>query len=162
MLAAVLKIKDLFSADVTVLTIAFIVFFLYGLYFGRDRLISLIITFYLATFLYRIFPYADKLTFLSGDNLALLNKIGIFLLFFLPINIIISRYIVAQEYDGSSHVFRTLGLSLASLIVLMLFSYTVTSLDHFYTFSPIINDLFAGAGRVFWWNFAPLALLAIL
>jgi hypothetical protein len=162
MLSVFSKIRDIFSADLTVLSVAFIVFFIYGMYFGRNRLISLVLSFYLATFLYRIFPYADKLTFLSGDNLALLNKIGIFLLFFLPLTIIINRYIISHEYSGTSHMIRTAGLAFAAVIVLMLFSYTVTNLDHFYTFSPTISSLFAGESRVFWWNIAPLALLGIL
>ena len=164
-LTPVIKLRDLLpiSTDFIVLAGIFFVFFFYALYFGRNRIISLIFAFYPSALLYQIFPYFDKLIILQGDKLIILNKLVIFLIFFLPLNIIFSRYIFSEsKYSGASHIFRIIGLSLCSLVLFVLFTYTVINLNIFHDFSPTIDLLFTGSTRLFLWNIAPLALLVIL
>ena len=164
-LTPIIKLRGLIpiSTDVIVLAGIFFVFFFYALYFGRNRVISLIFAFYRATFLYQIFPYIDKLIILQGDKFIVLNKLAIFLIFFLPLNIIINRYIFAESgHSGASHIFRITGFSLCCLVLFMLFSYNIINLNLFYNFSPTIGALFIGTTRLFLWNLAPLALLTIL
>ena len=150
-------------SDVALLLVVLLILFFYAMYFGRNRIVSFILAFYPASFLYSIFPFSEKLTILHGDIPLLFNKIGIFLIFFLPLNIIINRYIFAEsDYSGNSHMFRTFGLALASLILLVLFSYTIINLNILHNFSETIDVLFVGTVRIFWWNVAPLAIMAFL
>ena len=164
-LTPIIKLRGLLplSSDMVVLAGIFFVFFFYALYFGRNRIISLIFSFYPAVILYQICPYIDKLVILNGEKLILLNKLAIFLIFFLPLNIIINRYIFAESgYSGASHIFRTVGFALCALVLFMLFTYTVINLDTLHDFSPTIDTLFNGGSRLFIWYLAPIVLLTIL
>ncbi len=152
-----------FSSDMLFLIVTFIVFSACSMYFGRGRMISFVLAFYPATLLFRSFPFMEKLTILSGDKLILLNHIAIFLLFLIPLNIIINRYIFsASEYSGSSNIFRSLGLGLLATILLLLFSYQTLNFDALHNFAPGIDNLFSSSNKLFYANLAPLALLAAL
>ena len=164
-LTPIIKLRGLIpiSTDFIVLLGVFFVFFFYALYFGRNRIISLIFAYYPSVLLFQIFPYIDKLIILQSNELIALNKLVIFLIFFLPLNIIINRYIFAESgYSGVSHIFRVGGLSLCCLVLFMLFYYTIINLEIFHSFSPVLNTLFSGTNRLFLWNLAPLALLIFL
>ena len=155
--------KGLFSFDMAVLVVLFIIFLAYTLFFGRKMMISLILAFYPATLLYKTFPFIQKLLVVSGDKFLIINKIVIFLVFLVPLFIIISRYISSESsYTGSSHIIRTVGLAIVGVILILLFSYSTVSLDPIYNFSSSIDILFSTTDRVFWWHLAPLLVLAVL
>ncbi|MBI4155810.1 MAG: hypothetical protein HY507_01085, partial [Candidatus Zambryskibacteria bacterium] len=77
----VVRIGGILSSDLAVLIIVFLAFFFYGMYFGRNMLVSLILSYYPSVFLFQNFPFIDKLIFLSGNKLVVLNKVVIFLIF---------------------------------------------------------------------------------
>ncbi len=148
--------------DIIVLGTLFILFATYALYFGKSRIVSLILAFYPAVFLYEQFPYASKLMFLHGDQPILLNKILVFLIFLIPLNIIIGRFVFAESgYGGSFHFLRVAGLALAGTMLALVFTYSVIDLSLFYSFSPTISALFVSA-YIFWWMLAPLVLMFFL
>lgn len=151
-----------FSGDVVILITIFAIFLVYALYFGKNRIISLLLAFYPAELLYKSFPFLDKLLFLKGDSLLLLNKVLIFLVFLVLLDIMIGRYVFHDSGYGSSHYMRMAGYALAMVIVVLLFSYSIINLDTVHNFSPSIDALFTGADRIFWWHLAPLALLFVL
>ncbi len=139
------------------------ILFVYTMYFGRGRMVSLILAFYPATLLYKSFPFIDKLTFLHGSQLVVLNQIAIFLLFLVPLAVIIDRFIFStSEYTGSSHILRTLGLSLAGVIIIVIFSYSTVSFDSLHDFGGGIDSLFSSTAKIFYWNLAPAVLLGLL
>ena len=165
----VINIANSFSSDVLVLVVAFIIFFAFSVYFGRNRTVSLVFAYYPAVLLYKSFPYLDKLIFAHGDQLVTLNKIIVFLVFFVPLYIIISRFIFIESLHLSRpnfmhniHLVRNLGLSMVCLSIFVLFSYTVISLNAFHHFSPLIDNLFSTPIRSFYLNLVPLILLAIV
>ena len=157
-----LKSSGPLTVDLIVLFVMFVFFFVFTSYFGRQIITAFIIAFYPANLLYKSFPLIDRLIILHGDTLITVNQIIIFLIFLVPLIIIITRYISESNYTGTSHALRTAGLSIGGVIIILLFSYGIISLDKFHHFSPIIDAVFAGHDRIFWWNLAPLALLAIL
>lgn len=142
--------------------IFFLIFFAYVMYFGRGMLVSFLIAFYPATILYKSFPFLDKLTVLSGDKLILLNKIGIFLLFLIPLTIIIDRYILSlSDYMAPTVILRNIGLALSAVVLIVLFSYSTLNYDLLHDFSPKIDSLFTSNHSTFYWSLAPIALLAL-
>lgn len=162
MLPQIFKAAPSLTTDLIMLAVLFVLFALYTLYFGKNRIVAFILAFYPAAFFYEHFPFAAKLMVLSGPNLVVLNKVLIFLVFLVPLNIIISRYIFAESgYDGSSHYLRTAGFALAAVVLVLLFTYSIVSLDVFYNFSATIDKLFA-TGNMFWWSIAPLGLMLFL
>jgi hypothetical protein len=170
MFSQVLSITRSVSSDVLILGVAFVVFFLYSIYFGRNKTVALVFAYYPAVLLYKTFPFLSKLM-LVGNNptLLALNQVVLFLIFFLPLNIIISRFIFIESIHAGKpsmlhnvHIFRNVGLSFVCLTVVVLFSYTVVDLSPLHTFSSAIHMLFATPGRVWGMNLLPLALLAFL
>ncbi|MBA3733027.1 hypothetical protein H0W91_01490 [Patescibacteria group bacterium] len=157
------KVESLFSSDIIFLVSLFILFLAYAMYFGKGRIVSVMLAFYPAALLYNNFPFLNKLLFLHGASLVTLNKVLIFLIFLLPLNIIINKYIfVPLEFSGGTGMLRTAGFALASLVLFVLFTYTVVNLDTIHNFSPTIDALFKGSDRIFYANLIPLVLLASL
>ncbi len=149
--------------DATFLLIIFLIILGTAYYFGRGFIVSIIISFYPATILFKLFPFMDKVIFADGVNLLLLNKLGLFLLFLIPITIIVNRFMfTAGEYNGGENILRLAGLSIAFIIIIVLFSYNTLSYDVFHNYSSQIDAIFGAPGREFYWILAPLALLAVL
>ncbi len=163
MSSVISTLKGVFSGDTLVLVILFIVFFAYSMFLGRGRMLSFILAFYPASFLYINFPFVNKFLILHGDKMLALNKIVIFLLFLTPLTIIINRFIFqASDYVGSSKIFRTVGLSLCGVILVLVFAYAIAGMDALHDFSPKIDMLFSSMDRIFYWNLGIMALLAFL
>lgn len=154
------KITSSLSGDVLFLIVAFVVIFLAVVYFSKSRMISLILAFYPATFLYNQIPFFDKLIVLSGNTGALLNKLGIFLVLFVIISIVINKH--TSSYDDSSGFMGKLGLTVCILVLFMVFSYTTVDLNLFHNFSGSIDTLFMGLGRVFGWSLLPFVILMFI
>jgi len=154
------RIGGMISSDLIILGTIFVISFIYAFSFGRNRTISFIISFYIADFLFQNFHFLNRLIFLQGDSLIALNKLIIFIVIFLPLNIIIGRYIT-ESGNARAHIGRTIGYSFAMLILVLIFSYSVVNLTIFYHFSPVIDNLFSDSNMIFWWDLIPIAILAI-
>lgn len=144
------------SGDLIFLLVVFALFLGCTMYFGRNKVASFIIAFYPATLLYNTFPFINKLLIL-GPSYTVVNKILIFILFLYLVYIAINKYV--SLYDESSSGLSKGGLALSSLILVVLFSYSTVNYDSLHNFSPTIDALFQGLGRVFGWSIAPLILL---
>ncbi len=153
---------NILGSDIFIIVLLFIFFFCYALYFGKNIIIATILAFYPAQFFYQNFPFMNNLLVLKGDPLLLLNKVLIFLLFLIPLSILIGRYVFQDSGYGSAHYFRSAGYALAMIILVLIFDYSVVSLSLAHNFSPTISMLFSDPTRIFLWNLAPLALLFVL
>lgn len=170
MFAKVLAITHSVSTDVLALAIAFIAFFAYSIYFGRNRTVALVFSYYPAVLLYQNFPFLSKLMLAGNGNIAVtLNKVVIFLIFFVPLNIIISRFIFIESIHlgkpnmlHNMHIFRNIGLSVVCVTIAILFSYTIIDINAIHNFGGGIDVLFATPVRVWAMNLLPLVLLAFL
>lgn len=151
-----------FSSDVITLAVLFSIFFVGTLYFGKRNIISIVLAFYPTQFFYSKIPFMDSLLVLKGDNLLTLNKIIIFVIIWVIFTILFGRYVFHDSGYGSAHYLRMAGYAMAGVVVVLVFSYSVVSLDGYHNFSQSIDVLFSSPMKVFWWNFAPLALLAVL
>ena len=150
-----------FSSDFIFLFGLFVLFVALTLYFRKGRVVSFILAFYPATLLFQIFPFMSRTVILHGDKFVLLNKIGVFLLFLVPIFIIINKYMFSEsDYTGSLRIFMLGGISLSATIMIILFSYTTINFDILHDFSPKIDALFTGS-KLFYWNLLSFSLIAI-
>lgn len=157
------SIGGIFASDIGFLIALFLVILGLAFFIGRSSLIALILSFYPASLLYKTFPFASKAIFLKGDMLLTFNKLGLFLLFLIPITIIIGKFIFsASEYGRGDGNLRLFGLSIAFLILVVFFSYNVVSYDVFHNYGAQIDTIFTITDSQFYWNVAPIALLAVL
>ncbi len=152
----------MFSSDALYLISIFIILYACSMYFGRGRIVSMIVSFFPAMLLFNSFPFIDKLIFFEAGGLLALNKLAIFLIFFIPISIIVSRFIFSSSEYSDYPILKNGVLAFSALIVVLVFSYSVVSLDALHNFSPQIDALFSGEGKTFYWNLLSLALLAVI
>lgn len=150
------------GSDVIALLIIFAVCFGYALYFGKNRAISLSISFFVAEYFFGHFPFMKSLLVLTGEIPLLLNNIGIFLLFLIPVDIVINKFIFQDSGYGTAHYLRIGGYAVLLTILVLIFSYSVVSLDLIHNFSGSIDNLFNAPDRLFFWHLAPFILLFVL
>ena len=163
MLAKLPNVGDILSSDIGFLIAIFIVILGLAFFIGRSSLVAVILSFYPSTLLYKTFPFINHAVFLKGETLEVFNKIGLFLLILIPITIIVSRYIFPMsDYARGNSTLRLVGLSLALLILVVFFSYDVVNYDSIHDFSGQIDTIFTISESQFYWNLAPIALLAFL
>lgn len=157
------KVSGFLTGDIVFLLAVFVVLFVACMYLGKGRFISIIVSFYPATLLYKSFPFINKMLVMTGEVGVLLNKVLIFLIFLVPIYLIVNRYVAHYgEYGIAEGALRNAGFSVALLILIIVFTYTTVNLDAIHNFGPQIDAIFAGEGKIFWWRIAPIALLALL
>lgn len=154
------KITSSLSGDFLYLLVVFVLVFICSVYFSKSRMVSLILAFYPATFLYNQIPYFDKILFLKGDTLIVLNKLAIFLVLFILTSVVINKH--TFTYNESSGFLGKIGLSISLLVLFMVFSYSIVNLDVFHDFSGSIDTLFMGLGRVFAWSLLPFIILMFI
>lgn len=154
------KITSALSSDIVFLLVLFGLVFLCSMYFGKNKIVSVILAFYPAAFLYNNFPYTEKFIFLDGDSGLVISKILIFLAFLFIVYIAVARYV--SLYDESSGNLMKAGLSASVVVLTLLFSYTIVNFDVLHNFSPLIDSLFTGTGRVFGWGLVPFVLLWLI
>ena len=156
------QIGHFLKGDMLFFVVGFILFLVFALYAGKGRVISVILAYYPASILFNTLPFINKLMVLQG-NMLVLNKIAIFLIFLVPLSIIINSYIFSESmHSGAQHLLRTAGLALILLVLTVAFSYSVVNYDAFHNFTSSTDALFNPASKVFYWNFGIFALLAFL
>ncbi len=128
---------------------------------GKNGLISLVVSLYLAYALYIVFPYADTLIALgTGTTAKALLSLGLFVgLGIIPF-LFLQR--ATRASYGSLHIIPNILLSflVAGFIVALL--YHVFDISHIYSFPKPIDQLFAPKGYFFYWFIAPLVGLFFL
>lgn len=150
------------TGDTLFFIVSFVLFMVFTLYVDRGRIISFILAFYPATILFNSVPFMDKLLVLH-DNMLILNKVAIFLIFLVPISIVIRNHMISDSfYAGLSRLFRAAGFAAIATVLVVMFSYEVVNYNVFHDFSPHIDALFNPATRIFYWNIGIFALLAVL
>jgi hypothetical protein len=144
-----------FSSDAVVIFAVIAIFTAYGIFFGKGKILSLLLAFYPATLVLRAIPQFNN-PLGSPDTYT---QLGLFLIVFIVLFYIFNHFIQGQF--SFSHVRKTLeasvfGLTAASLTIY--FTYHVVNLQKIYNFSPSIDNLFMG-NTSFWWLLAPFVII---
>lgn len=149
------------SLDTIILITIFVVFLVYGLRYGKYRMISLVISFYIVIPIISFFPYLNTLSFLGESvNAITYSQIGVFLLIVIFLNVILSRFI-CEEFPsrGLRRLVEAGLLSASSGGLLLAIAYHIIPITALHDFAGPIDALFASATMFFWWLIIPLAVL---
>lgn len=156
------QIGHFLKGDMLFFVVGFILFLIFALYAGKGRVISLILAYYPASILFSTLPFLNKLLVLQ-DKMLVLNKMAVFLIFLIPLSIIINSYVFSESmHTGAEHLFRTAGLALIMLALVVSFSYSVVNYDVFHNFTASTDALFNPISRIFYMNVGIFAILAFL
>lgn len=152
------RVTDI-STDVFAISLVVIVLFTYGVRTGKRRLISLILSSYVALAAYLYFPYREAaLLFRDTPMQLLLSNVLIFAVFLLAAHILIGRFITAEFPFGSGGKwFEATILSLLATALILAIFYHVLSISDVVDFDKNVDVLFASSSSFFWWLILPLA-----
>ena len=133
--------------------------FFYGISSGKKRIISLIISLYIAGFFYENFFYIDEL--IGGKTIieTFLFKGFIFLALVLGLNVLFLNILAHSSESRSKEWWQILLLSFLGTGLLFSFIFQLFPAKEIFTFSPLIEHLFASDKAFFWWLLAPLITL---
>lgn len=136
----------------------------YGLSAGRGRIISLLMSLYIAKLLVLEAPWlGNALNQKLPSSLASLQQLISFLLIFAVLFILLSRYAFRTSADGrhfGSIVYSVIFAVLqVGLLINTILSYLAVSGK---SFSPLVSIIFLSTGASFIWLLVPLVFLIIL
>ena len=149
------------SVDTIILGIIFLVFFVYNMRSSRSKVISLIISLYIAIPIINFFPYMEKIPFIGNtENAVLYSQIGLFALIVILVNIITKILIGFEFYQGGLRKLIENGaLAAATGGLLIAISYHIINISELYDFATTIDSLFASTTLFFWWLVIPLLVI---
>ena len=149
------------SLDTIILIVVFLVLLIYGMKFGKRRIISLILSFYISIPIINFFPYSESISFFGDTEKAVLySQIGFFALVIVFINIILERVVILEIYSsGARKLIENIFLALAGSGLLISISYHIISISELHDFAEQIDLVFASSVLFFWWLMVPLVVI---
>lgn len=156
------KISELISNpswDVIVLFAFIAIGFFYGITAGKSKLISLLFSLYVGGFLFDNFSYLDGLM-KKGSNIIelFLLRIAVFLVIVFALNFLFAR-VLGGYGVREKKLWQVLLLSFLSSGLLFSYVFHLFPVKGLFSFSPIIQNLFASDNAFFWWLTLPLVAL---
>ena len=151
-----------FSSDAIIIAGIAILFTAYAMFFGKGKIVSLILGFYPSVYLFKNVPYVKKLVSTTPITISdALTQLVLFLILFIPISFVISKYIYAEfSFSRVKKVVSSTIFGGAATVLTLVFLYHVVNIQKIYNFSTGIDSLFIG-NHLFWWLLAPFAIIFI-
>lgn len=152
------------SADFLILAIIFLAIFFYGFFRGKEKIVSLILSFYISAFLYIYSGFLNSIIlFKQNQSQMVLSKIVIFLIVAAILHFLLNRF-VRGLYSGSRfrNILENILLSLSATCLLISFSYHIIPIQKFYNFSTAVDQIFASSFSFTIWLFVPIVYLFFL
>ena len=149
------------SLDTIILIVMFLLFFIYGLKFGKRKIISLVLSLYTAVPIVFFFPYLHNISFFGDTNKAVIySQTGLFILAVIFINITLGRVISWELHSrGLRKLIENGFLAFVSSGLLVAISYRIINISELYDFAGPIDSLFTSTTLFFWWLVAPLVVI---
>lgn len=147
------------SWDIVALLVFVAVGFFYGLLSGRTRLIAILLALYISQLLFENFRFLDAFIAEKGTlemlfiRLAIFTALVVVLSFFFSRILFISKSVVSQKW-WQIFLLSFLGVGLFVSMVFRLLPDI-----QLFTFSPLVQYLFASPSALFWWLLLPLPVL---
>lgn len=152
--------------DLVIIVFFLIAAFIYGLSLGRERIIIVLISIYMAFAVISAAPWFNAFSWQSlGDNRAFIFPVAIFLVSFMLIFYWLSRSPLLSALGQSQSPGEWWQVILFSLLhVGLLTSITLSFLppSAYGELSPLTRQLFTGSQTLFYWIIAPIAALSLI
>ena len=146
------------SWDVIVILFFVAAGFFYGLFTGKSRLVSILISTYVAAFVFENFRYFDFLVAGRSVLETFLIRASSFFLLLIVAAMIISRFMVRRDFEARVW-WQAFGLSFLEVGLVIALMFQFLPAREFFEFSPLVERLFAGTEAFSWWLLIPLLAL---
>ncbi len=149
------------STDVILTAIGVAVLMAYGFYLGKEKLVSLLVSLYLGTLLFSLFPFLANVTlFKENATQVAISHIIIFAIFVLGSEFILRKIISPGFSFSRVRGWMDIGLlSAANIGSLIVIGYKLLSFDAFYQPTLISISVLASSVTFFWTVIVSLVVL---
>lgn len=148
------------STDTIILLAGFALIFISTLKLGASRIAALIISIYIAGFIYTNAFFIESLTILGGSPVKeFANSLAIFLVILIPVFIVVERMVLSDLGGGGKRFIKAGLLSIALLGLILVTLYHVVPLGDVYDFSNTLDKIFASDTALTAWLIIPLLIL---
>jgi hypothetical protein len=146
--------------DIIIILIIFGLFLAYGLWRGKNSLVSLVLCFYPALVLFSEFPYASNLIFWKQNAFEVsVSYLILFVIAFIFIRFSFHKVLTSHAYSTGG-VLAIAIISAASTGFLLALQYHLPGLHNLHTYSSQLSNLLISPLFYFLWLIAPA--LAVL
>ncbi|HEX9609038.1 MAG TPA: hypothetical protein VGA06_02410 [Candidatus Paceibacterota bacterium] len=158
------SITESFTLDGIVILALVAVLFVYIIRYGKEHIISLILALYIALLAFIHFPYKEQFLLFSKTEMQHLVSNTLIFVTFTVIGYLAVSPMLRNRYSsyGNGTWFEGILLSIATVALLIAFSYHVLPIASLYTFGESIATLFAPSQFFFWWLASPLVVLLLV
>lgn len=153
-----------YSFDVAIIVAVFLLLAFYGFWLEKNRLTSLILSFYTASFLFSNCFFRSEITIFGESGIKLLLSQAVLFVALLIVSILILNRVIKGRFppSGIKRWLKIAILSLAGTGFMLSLSYHALPAGEIYSFSAPVASLFEPANMFFWWLFAPLIALFVI
>jgi len=127
----------------------------------RNRLIAGILSLYTASFFYTQIPFIKTLTLVKGSDQLFWNHLAIFVILFVPILFILSKYISDDSRGGVWGYIKSVLLFISLIGLLIFVFYHIVPIAPVYTFPAVVDKFFLSDLSFTIWLLAPLVVMML-
>lgn len=127
----------------------------------QNRLIAGILSLYLASFFYTQVPFVKVLTLVKGSDQLFWNHIAIFVIFFIPILFILTKYIDSYSRGGILGYIKTALLFIAFIGIIISILYNIIPVAPVYTLPAVLDKFFLPDLSFTLWLLVPIAVMVL-
>jgi len=127
----------------------------------QNRLIAGILSLYLASFFYTQVPFVKVLTLVKGSDQLFWNHIAIFVIFFIPILFILTKYIDSYSSGGVLGYIKVVLLFIAFIGIIISILYHIIPVASVYTLPVVLNPFFLPDLSFTLWLLVPIAVMVL-
>lgn len=133
--------------------------FFYGITLGKTKLIAVLFSLYISGFVFENFSYLDFLT--KGRPLfeAFLFRATAFGILIIILTFLFNRVLSRDYTSGTREWWKIFLLSFLETGLLMSFIFQLLPAKQLFSFSPLVENVFASSRAFFWWLTLPLVAL---
>lgn len=147
------------SWDIIVVFVFIALGFFYGIFAGKSKLVSLLFSLYVSGFLFENFYYLNKLAGGRGVFEEFLIKAAVFVVLAAILTFLFSKSLSGDYSSTRKNWWKSLLLSFACAGLLLSYIFHFFPAREIFTFSPLIQNLFASNAAFFWWLIIPFIAL---
>ncbi len=153
-----------FAYECLYFLVVFGVFLAVAIAKGRQAIINIIISLYLALLLSTHFPYYERLYALSSSpSTVALIKLGVFIAFTVFALVLCGRIMPSAFRENKFESFgKKFLLCLVATALVMVYSFTVLPVAELLSPGTPLQTIFGHSEWLFWWLLAPLVVLFLL
>ena len=135
--------------------------FFYGISAGKTRLIAVLFSLYVSAIVFENFSYLDFLTKSRPLIEVFLVRSAIFGILVVLLAMLFNKHLSRDYTSGTKVWWQIFLLSFLEVGLLMSFIFQLLPAKELFTFSPIVENIFASSRAFFWWLTLPLVALFV-